>query len=216
MSNPDLNPAEDRPPLDGLDRSIRQALQAIEPPPNLYGKILAAAAEGNPATADEPAAKPSWLRTVAVAGGQLMGTALAAFDDFRVEVATVTAPQLVAARLKLDLQAHELSQLVDWLAQARAPHPDGSGVRLPGGFGPVGCKTFEWHGQRFSVICFYDQGKRGAHLFSISGRSVRQAPPEGKPQWLTLGGLPTASWSRGDTSFVLVAGTPGMDLTGYF
>lgn len=216
MSNADLNPAEDRALLDALDRSIRQAMQAIEPPPNLYGKILAAAAEGNPATADEPAAKPSWFRTIAAAGGQLIGGALAAFEDFRVEVAKVTTPQLVAARLNLDLRSGELSQLVDWLTQAKAPHPDGSGVRLPGGFGPVGCKTFEWRGQRFSVICFYDQGERGAHLFSISGRSLHQPPLEGPPQWLTLGGLPTASWSRGDTSFVLVAGTPGMDLTGYF
>ncbi len=217
MINPEpSNPAEDRPPLDNLDFSIRQAMRAIEPPPDLYATILAAAAEPSPAAADELVTKPSWWSTIAAAGARFFGTARGAFEDFRVEVATVRTPQLVAKRLQLDLRSGELSQLVEWLAHARSPRPDGSGFRPPGDFGPVGCKTFQWRGQRFSVICFYDQGKRGMHLFSISGHSLRQVPPEGAPQWCTLGGLPTASWSRGGTSFVLVAGAPGMNLGEYF
>jgi hypothetical protein len=218
MINPDsFNPAEDRPPPDGLDRSIRQALRAIEPPPDLYGKILAAAAaEPSPAAADELVTKPSWWNAIAAAGARFFGTARGAFEDFRIEVATVRTPQLVAGRLKLDLRSGELSQLVDWLAQARSPRPEGSEFRPSGNFGPVGCKTFQWRGKRFSVICFYDQNKRGMHLFSISGTSLQRPPPGGAPQWCTLGGLPTASWSRGGTSFVLVAGTPGMNLGEYF
>ncbi len=216
MSNPEPNLSDGRPPLDELDLLIRQAVRAIEPPPNLYGKILAAAAESGSAAAVEAEGKLSWWSSLAAAGARLFGTARGAFDDFRVEVATVRTPQLVAARLKLDLRSAELSQLVDWLDQARAPRPDGSGFRPEGNFGPVGCKTFQWHGQRFSVICFYDHGKRGVHLFSINGRSLHHPPPEGTPQWLTLGGLPTASWSHGGTSFVLVAGGPGMNLGEYF
>lgn len=149
---------------------------------------------------------------VVAACGRIFGTTRGAFEDFRVGVATARTPRFTSALVGLDLESGELFQLADWLAQAKAPRPEGSGCRSEGKFGPLGCKTFHWRGERFSVICFYDQRNRGVHLFSISARSLRNPPPEGAPQRFPLGGLPTATWSRGGNSFDLVAGTPGLDL----
>ena len=210
------NPPDDLPPADELDRAIRHALSEVEPPPNLFGKILAAAAEHDPVKAVAPVAPLSWWASIVAALGRFVGPVRLGFEDFRIEVATVKAPQLIAARLPLDLRSAEIAELMEWLGQARAPRPDGNEFRAPGGVGAVGCKTFEWLGQRYSVICFYDQGRHGVHLFSISGRSLRTRPAEGPPEWLTIGGLPTASWSHSEMSFVLVAGTPRADLRKYF
>jgi hypothetical protein len=114
--------------------------------------------------------------------------------------------------LPLDLRSSDLAELLSWLQEARAPQAGPDGLHTPQDVSPIGCKTFEWFGNRFSVVCYYDRGKRGVHLFSIHGRALENAPPEGEPSLLTLGGLATASWSRGEMSFVLVGGTPGMDL----
>ena len=211
MSPPETNPSAHPPSDDALDRAIRQALSSVEPPPNLFGRIVAAA--GDDAAA---AAKPTWRSTLANAAAKFSGAARMRFEDFRMELATVTTPQLAAKMLPLDLRSAELSELISWLEAARSPQAGADGLRTPPDFSPIGCKTFEWFGHRFSVVCYYDRGKRGVHLFSIHGRALEDAPPEGVPSWLTLGGLPTASWSRGETSFVLVGGTPGMDLHRFF
>jgi len=211
MSPPDPNTP---PPEDALDRSIRQALAGVEPPPNLFGKIIAAA--GQQAEADAASGKSSWRAALANAASKIAGAARIRFEDFRMEVATVTTPQLAARMLPLDLRSAELNELLDWLQESRAPRPTTESLRTPADFGAIGCKTFDWLGHRFSVVCFYDRGKRGVHLFSIHGRALEDAPAEGAPMLLKLGGLPTASWSQGELSFVLVGGTPGMDLQRFF
>jgi hypothetical protein len=216
MSLPEPNSPANPPQDDALDRSIRQALSSVEPPPNLFSKIIAAAGEQDATVASAVLAKPSWRPSLRGLFAKLFGSGRLRFEDFRLEVATVTTPQLAAKMLPLDLRSGELAELLDWLREARAPKPAPDGLRTPEDFGPVGCKMFEWLGQRFSVVCFYDRGKRGVHLFSIHGRALQHAPSEGVPAWLTLGGLPTASWSRGEMSFVLVGGTPGMDLRRFF
>ena len=213
MMSPEPIPSPTPPPEDALDRAIRQALSSVEPPPNLFGKIMAAAGEQENISAP---AKSSWRTTLAQAAAKISGAVKMRFEDFRMELATVTTPQLAAKMLPLDLRSAELSELLAWLEEARAPQAGADGLLTPPDFNPIGCKTFEWLGNRFSVVCFYDRAKRGVHLFSIHGRALQDAPPEGLPSMLTLAGLPTASWSRGKMSFVLVGGTPGMDLRGFF
>jgi hypothetical protein len=208
MSLPESQPTPTPPPEDALDHAIRHALSSVEPPPNLFGKIIAAAGE-SPASS-------SWRTKLAGVAAKISGAARMRFEDFRMELATVTTPQLAAKMLPLDLRSAELSELLTWLQEARTPQAGPDELRAPRDFSPIGCKTFEWFGNRFSVVCFYDRGKRGVHLFSIHGRALEGAPAEGIPSWMTLGGLPTASWSRGEMSFVLVGGTPGMDLRRFF
>jgi hypothetical protein len=212
MSPPEPNPSPTPPPEDALDRSIRQALSSVEPPPNLFLKIMAEAGE-------HAAASPSQPSRRSLLGGlwaRWKGAPRLRFEDFRMEVTTVTTPQLGAGVVRLDLRSAELSELLAWLDAARAPQPGANELRTPADYSAVGCRKFDWLGQRFSVVCFYDRGKRGVHLFSIHGRALQGAPSGSVPSWLTLGGLPTASWSRGEMSFVLVGGTPGIDLRRFF
>ncbi len=203
------------PPRDGLDEQIGQAFRSFLPRPDLFGRIIAAAANEG-LTAES---KSKWFadfvgRTTATED-VVAEPITAEFEDFRIGVATITTPHLAAAQLPLDLRSGELAELQHWLESARVPGPSGD-LRSRMGFGPIGCKAFHWQGQRFSVVCFYDSQRRGIHLFTISGRELSEPPPAVEPEFETIGGLPTASWSQGDNTHVLVAGLPGLDLRRMF
>ncbi len=111
---------------------------------------------------------------------KISGAARMRFEDFRMELATVTTPQLAAKMLPLDLRSAELSELLAWLQEARAPQAGLDGLRAPQDFSPIGCKTFEWFGNRFSVVCYYDR-KRGVHLSRSTVVRSRMHPPRGSP-----------------------------------
>ncbi len=71
-------------------------------------------------------------------------------------------------------------------------------AKLPG----VGCVIFPWHTRTVSLICL-DGGKgRDVFLFVIN-RTALTDPPD-RIQIQTVGKLPTAAWSEGDKTYLLV------------
>jgi hypothetical protein len=78
-------------------------------------------------------------------------------------------------------------------------------VALNGDSGLMGCRVLDWHGQKVSMLCYGLSGSGHVDLFVAKANVFFDAPPEDKPQFVSSGGMPTASWSH-DGEAYLTAG----------
>ncbi len=102
----------------------------------------------------------------------------------------------------LDFQARDVQELKRFLAQRGAPND----FALPAGMSDLpgqGCRVLSWDGRTVSLLCFHLADNKEIHLFVIQGAKFRKAPPAGSVQFVSNGGWTTASWHRGNTTYLL-------------
>jgi hypothetical protein len=71
--------------------------------------------------------------------------------------------------------------------------------KLPG----TGCAILSWQGKRVSLVCFALNPRNDLLLFITDRTTVSDAPPGGKPQFVPVGKLMTASWTAADKVYLL-------------
>jgi len=116
----------------------------------------------------------------------------------------------------MDLATKDPGQIRAFLKQNHAP----ADYVLPAPLGNValtGCAIESWQGVKVSLICFragksLPAGQPGdLWLFVVDRASVKNAPSAPRPQLARVNQLMTATWSQGDTLYLL--GTAGDEQT---
>jgi hypothetical protein len=77
----------------------------------------------------------------------------------------------------------------------------------------TGGAAMKWRNNPVSMVCFDRGDKQMVFLFVLSRSALKDPPPE-TPKVLTVDELTTASWSRGELTYVL-AGRPERDFDKY-
>jgi hypothetical protein len=149
--------------------------------------------------------RPAWvsaaacfISVLALSGSLIHLARQPRFADFRSYVVDTTA-QLD----HLDLVSTNLVEVRRWLVDHHAP----SDFVVPAGINEspsVGCREFNWKGQRVSLICFKTDKLGTVHLFVIDRATLHSAPSGTVPQVATSDkGITTAAWSSDQRVYVL-------------
>ena len=111
----------------------------------------------------------------------------------------------------MDLTTNDMTQLRQFIAQRGAP----ADYELTKGLEKLpllGGGLLRWRGNPVSMVCF-DRGGNNMLFLFVTKRSALKDPPssaEPGPELAQVDGLMTASWTRGDDSYVLAgAQEPG-------
>jgi hypothetical protein len=83
---------------------------------------------------------------------------------------------------------------------------------LNGSNGLAGCRVLDWHGRKVSMLCYGLNGSGHVDLFVAEAKVFLDAPPEDKPQFVSKGGMPTASWSHDGMVYLMVGHNVNVDL----
>ena len=81
----------------------------------------------------------------------------------------------------------------------------------------VGCRVFDWHGRRVSLVCFALSEQKVAHMFIIE-RSVLRDVPSNYPVQVEdrQGGVTTAAWTDETNTYVVALQDDGDELRRVF
>jgi hypothetical protein len=186
-----------------IDANLSRKFTSFPVPPSLKGQLLAARKVVPLRVWWQ---RPAWIIAAAACVTLIAALALflirapgqRQFAEFQSYVADT------AARLDhLDIQTSDLAQIRQWLGDHRAPES----FVVPAGLNgksTVGCRVFEWNGQKVSLVCFNLEDKKIAHVFIID-RSALANPPVGhSPQFQsTADGIATASWSDDRRTYIV-------------
>lgn len=194
-----------------IDSRIGAKLKAaVKPPVNLKAMLLAQGKIMRPAPWWR---QPQWLATAAAACLALLGIVGmlwlkpqggSQFAEYRK---TMTATKID----RLDLMSRDVAEVRRWLARTNA-HGDFAVPMGLNGKPSLGCRLLEWKGQKVSLICFELANKQVAHLLVIDRKAFSDAPAE-SPQFAQVGEVATASWSRGDKTYLVASkGSKEQDL----
>lgn len=120
-----------------------------------------------------------------------------AFAGYRDTVADFTGSKL----RRLEFKSSDVAAVRSWLAQNDS-HAD---LILPAGLEgrpSLGCRVLDWRGQKVTLVCFRLENRQVAHLLVVDRRLFPDAPGE-SPAFQQVNGVATASWSRGDKTYVV-------------
>lgn len=113
------------------------------------------------------------------------------------------------SQIELQHRSVDVNELQGWLKQQNSP----SGKILPAALSKaqsIGCRTLTWNGSKVALICF--QSEPELHLFIVRTSDLRNAPDGTIPLFAKTGNITTASWTKGDETFVLTSTGSETDL----
>jgi hypothetical protein len=108
----------------------------------------------------------------------------------------------VSGEYKMMLETNDLNQIRDFLAknQAQADYQLTAALeRTPA----EGCTILDWHGHKVSLLCFDLGNDNDLWLFIVDRTALPDAPATESPQFAGVGKMATASWSQGDSTYLL-------------
>ncbi len=112
-----------------------------------------------------------------------------------------------------DLSDPEFSKVKQWL-ESRS---DSIQIDVPltlAASRTIGCKTFNWHGNTATLICFTPKNAGTiVHILIVNRSAVTDAPGE-EPQLAKLVNWNSAAWSRGDKVYLALTTAEPDKLTG--
>lgn len=99
---------------------------------------------------------------------------------------------------------HDVSRILGWLKQREVdPHID---LPAPLRNTPIqGCGVVNWRGHKVMLICFKLNGSAYMDLFITDRAHFRGFSPTEAPQFAQADGLTTASWTRGERTYLLAS-----------
>ncbi len=188
-----------------FDRDIADKLRAIEAPAGLRESILAGGKVSHPSRWRRPLVRWSIaaaLMVATIAGSLVLLRTWARPSEAWHTAALTQISELVEGKAKFNATSPNANELVAWLRTNRAPTAN----KLPASLeklASLGCKTFYWHGQPFSVICF-QRGDGGLiHLVATKPSEAFKAAGTIEPQLMQEGRWATATWRADDTVYML-------------
>jgi hypothetical protein len=187
-----------------FDKAIADKLRAIEAPVGLRESILAGGKVSHPSRW-----RPlvGWsiaaaLMVAAIAGSLVLLRTGAKPPEAWHTAALTQISELVEGKAKFNATSPDANELVAWLRTNHAPVAN----KLPASLeklASLGCETFYWHGQPFSVICF-QRGDGGLiHLVATKPSGAFKAAGTIEPQLVQEGRWATATWRADDTVYML-------------
>jgi len=128
------------------------------------------------------------------------------FANFRTRMASMILRTY--SNSQMDLVTNNMEAIRGYLASNRGH----AGYSLPPQLAQAtstGCAILPWHGKRVSMVCM-NSGRNRAPMtpdlfLFIIDRSALENAPESSPQKVLVNGLASASWSSGDSTYVLLA-----------
>jgi uncharacterized membrane protein YbaN (DUF454 family) len=195
------------------DAAVRQQLGSIPVPPDLRWEILSgrkivtgpAHWWNRPAALSAAAALIAALVVLSVVFLKRPSSSPDTFAEFRTNVIATALREY-----KMDLQTNDMRQIRGFLATRGAP----SDYVAPAGLDKlklVGCGVLNWKRKPVSMICFEDQRERGIWLFAIKATHWKDRPGD-QPAFHKVFSCPAASWSEGETVYVLAGDTKEPEL----
>jgi hypothetical protein len=194
------------------ERAIETRVQAklkaaIQPPAHLKASLLAQRKIVRPVVWWR---QPAWLAAAAAI------VLLAAIAMFWIQPSH--EPRFAAFRQAMvqnsmnmtdhvSFMAQDMSQIQQWLKERDID----TNFDLPAALRdkPIqGCRVIDWKGQKVTLICFMHNGKDGKEhvdLFVIDRTHFRDLTPSATPQFARADGLTTASWVRGQKTYLLTS-----------
>lgn len=98
-------------------------------------------------------------------------------------------------------ESHDLAKIQQWLQGRGIETNFDLPAALPGR-SMQGCRVVDWNGRRATMICFMLNGEH-MDLFVMDRAGLPDLPDTGAPQYARAGDLMTATWSRGDSIYLL-------------
>ncbi len=194
-----------------LDTRLSEKFRSFPVPPDLKAQLLAARK-----VVSFPVwwKRPAWI-TAAAACAALLATLVRLLTSSPSEKQFVEFRSFAAdaaAKLDhLDLSSRDLAEVRQWLQNRSAP----SDFTLPtslNGSPSLGCRMFEWKGQKVSLVCFELENRHVVHLFVMDRAVLRDVPAGGVPQFAVMSGITTASWSNDKCVYVLASHSDKQEL----
>lgn len=187
------------------DAAVREKLQALPVPADLKYDIL---------TGEKVVPGPAhwWQRRgvlVAAAAAIAMLMTLALLFQKRSEQPDTFAhfrSRMVGKALidyRMDLQTNDMRQIRAFLANRGAP----ADYSVPPGLGKLkltGCGVLDWKGKPVTMVCFERAEINLIWLFVMKAADWKDAPP-GQPHFEKVITCATASWTEGDTVYVVAS-----------
>jgi anti-sigma factor RsiW len=208
------------------DAAIAAKLSAVQPPAGLRDRILAGARVSQ---------KRSWFDRLGWRSFRNSELLAAAAIVLLLGVAVVlqltrTGPEardwraaatIEVARIEsgggIDHAVREMPSINQWLVAQTCPAP----ASLPE---PVrklqifGCSKVLWNNQPMSIVCFNLGEGKEVHLVTIERRHLPGSPPDKAlknftgPEYASINGYETASWSEGGVAMMLLGKVPRTEL----
>lgn len=196
-----------------FDRAMADSLADIQPPAHLHATILAGARASQHAGAWR---RNAWRGLTAAAILTLLTTASYLFlrpvPQFDEPVAQFRAEMIHSLEgfHSLDHKTPRADDARVWLAS----HDGIADTTLPAGLchrETIGCKVFEWHGAKVTLICFRpcpsgNPQSASAHLFVVSEKDAPDfitAPDS--PQFAEVQAWTSATWRKDGKFHLLVS-----------
>jgi hypothetical protein len=115
-----------------------------------------------------------------------------------------TMARLVSGEYKMMLETNDLNAVRQFLAANHSPANyvlTAEMQKLPA----EGCALINWHGRPVSLVCLDRGADNDLFLFVANRSALPDTPADPKPQFARVGPMTTASWTVGDTSYVLAS-----------
>ncbi len=200
-----------------FDALVSREIKSLPVPPDLKDKLLAHENLLRQKIVELPA--PVWWRNLfpfgltaawAVAAAVVILFGIAVFwkqPENNAHFANYSARMVYAAvndSNHVDVENKDMKQVVAWLGEHHGENNFVLPVALNGDSGLMGCRVLDWHGQKVSMLCYGLSGSGHVDLFVAGANVFPDAPPEDKPQFVSSGGMPTASWSHDGKAYLMV------------
>ncbi len=175
---------------------------AVKPPPHLKAHLLAQGRIVRPAAWWR---RPMWLAAAAsfallgmvasIWPWRSSGPQFAAFRQAMVQNAMQTTDHV-------SFETHNLTMIQQWLKDRDMDTNFDLPVALRGN--PTeGCRVVHWNGQKVTLICYVLNGRDHVDLFVLDSTRFRGFTPSQTPEFARTDGLMTASWTRGNKTYLL-------------
>jgi hypothetical protein len=115
-----------------------------------------------------------------------------------------TMASLVSGDYKMMLETNDLNAVRQFLAANHSPADyvlTAEMQKLPA----EGCALINWHGRPVSLVCLDRGADNDLFLFVVNRSALTDPPTDPTPQFARVGQMTTASWTIGDTSYVLAS-----------
>jgi hypothetical protein len=115
-----------------------------------------------------------------------------------------TMARLVSGDYKMMLETNDLNAVRQFLAANHSPANyvlTAEMQKLPA----EGCALINWHGRPVSLVCLDRGADNDLFLFIVNRSALRDPPADPTPRFAQIGQMTTASWTIGDTSYVLAS-----------
>lgn len=193
-----------------FDRAVSAKLRTATVPADLRASILAGrkVVTPSPALWRRPAA---WAAAVAamlmllLIPFALQTNGKPQFAEFKSD-----AVAFLDSLNRLDMTSKDSETIRDWLTT----HGGQRHFELPGNLArnpSIGCRVFDWKGQKITLICFNITPKGGkfdeVHLLVMDEKILRNAPTGSVPTFEKKGAWNLASWKADGLTYVLAGST---------